>query len=544
VISSFTPTSGPVGTVVTLTGTGFMGVSLVKFNTSTATSFTVVSDTQITATVPSGATSGKISATSAAGAGLSLADFKVNLLSNASFELDANGDTRPDNWTSNSLFTRFNTVSAVDGSYVGRHLATANNGYTISQAVNNLVAGTRYNFTGSVNIPATSDTFTFTLNVQWRNASNSAISTTTIKQYTASTGGTWDQVVANMVAPAATTNALVRMAVSSLNATIYVDDFLFVVPSINPNGGPTGGGQTVAIPGTNLSGTTAVTFGGTAATIIGTTATEVTVTTPTHAAGVVDVVVTTPGGNTSLPGGYTYLASPGSPPVISSFTPSTGPLGTVVTLTGTGFTGVSLVKFNKTTADSFTINSDTQITVAVPSGATSGKISVTNIAGTGLSPSDFKVNLLLNPSFELDANGDTRPDNWTSNSLFTRSNAVSAVNGSFVGRHFAAGNNGYTISQTVNNLVAGTSYSFTGSVNIPATSDAFTFTLNVLWRNASNGSISTTTIKQYTASTGVDWDPAALANMVAPAGTTNALVRMVVTSLNATIYVDNFLFGP
>ena len=118
-----------------------------------------------------------------------------------------------------------------------------------------------------------------------------------------------------------------------------------------------------------------------------------------------------------------------------------------------------------------------------------------------------------------------------------------AVNGSFVGRHFATNNSNYNITQTVNNLSAGTSYSFSGAVNIPATSDAFTFGLDVQWRNASNTVISTSTIKQYTASTSGVWDPAQ-ANLVAPAGTTNAVVRMVVTSLNSTIYVDNFLFSP
>jgi hypothetical protein len=57
-ITSFSPTSGSVGTVVTITGTGFLGASAVKFNGTVATTFTVNSDTQITATVPTGATTG------------------------------------------------------------------------------------------------------------------------------------------------------------------------------------------------------------------------------------------------------------------------------------------------------------------------------------------------------------------------------------------------------------------------------------------------------------------------------------------------------
>lgn len=54
VVGGLSPTSGPStgGTSVTITGTGFTGVTSVKFGTTAATSFTVVSDTQITATTP------------------------------------------------------------------------------------------------------------------------------------------------------------------------------------------------------------------------------------------------------------------------------------------------------------------------------------------------------------------------------------------------------------------------------------------------------------------------------------------------------------
>lgn len=58
-ISSITPTSGPVGTVVTINGTGFTTASSVNFGALNAT-FTVVSSTVITATVPSGATTGNV----------------------------------------------------------------------------------------------------------------------------------------------------------------------------------------------------------------------------------------------------------------------------------------------------------------------------------------------------------------------------------------------------------------------------------------------------------------------------------------------------
>src|SRR5439155_6081352 len=75
---------------------------------------------------------------------------------------------------------------------------------------------------------------------------------------------------------------------------------------------------------------------------------------------------------------------------ISSFTPKTGQVGTSVVVTGSGFTGATDTAFNGTSA-TFTVNSDTKITTSVPTGATTGPISVTTPAGTATSASIFKV---------------------------------------------------------------------------------------------------------------------------------------------------------
>ncbi len=60
------PTAGKVGKHVIILGNGLTGTSSVKFNGKAAT-FTVVSDTEITATVPSGATTGTVSVVSPTG---------------------------------------------------------------------------------------------------------------------------------------------------------------------------------------------------------------------------------------------------------------------------------------------------------------------------------------------------------------------------------------------------------------------------------------------------------------------------------------------
>jgi hypothetical protein len=48
-----------------------------------------------------------------------------------------------------------------------------------------------------------------------------------------------------------------------------------------------------------------------------------------------------------------------------------------------------------------TVSSDTQIRATVPAGATKENIGVTNAVRTGNSASNFTVNLLANPGFEL-----------------------------------------------------------------------------------------------------------------------------------------------
>ena len=76
-ISGITPGSGAVGSQVTITGTGLLGASVVKFGGIKATTFTVNSGTSITATVPVGALTGKISVTTAGGGASSNAIFTI-----------------------------------------------------------------------------------------------------------------------------------------------------------------------------------------------------------------------------------------------------------------------------------------------------------------------------------------------------------------------------------------------------------------------------------------------------------------------------------
>jgi uncharacterized repeat protein (TIGR03803 family) len=76
-ITKFAPESGPVGTSVTITGTGLKQTTKVTFDGKSAT-FTVISDTEVKADVPTDATTGKIAVTTKGGSATSAASFTVN----------------------------------------------------------------------------------------------------------------------------------------------------------------------------------------------------------------------------------------------------------------------------------------------------------------------------------------------------------------------------------------------------------------------------------------------------------------------------------
>ena len=160
------------------------------------------------------------------------------------------------------------------------------------------------------------------------------------------------------------------------NAFVYVA--APTITSVSPAAGPTAGGTSVTVTGTNLSSATGVAFGGVAGTITANTATSITVTAPAGA-GVVDVAVTTAGGVATAVSGYAYAAAP----TISGVSPNTGPEtgGTTVTLTGTNLTNASAVTFGGNAA-TITANTATSITATVPAGAGSVGVAVTTAGGT------------------------------------------------------------------------------------------------------------------------------------------------------------------
>lgn len=238
-VGGFSPASGPVGGTVKVFGAALTGATAVAFNGTAATSFTIDSATQITATVPAGATTGPISVTTAAGTAASATDFTV--------------------------------------------------------------------------IPAPT------------------------------------------------------------------------VGGFAPASGPAG--TAVTVTGTSLTGATAVAFHGTPATSFTVDSdTQITATVPAGpTTGAISV--TTAAGTAASATDFTVIPAP----TVGGFAPASGPVGTVVTVTGAGFSGATAVAFDDTPATSFAVDSDTQITVTVPMGATTGRVSVATPNGSGSSATKFTV---------------------------------------------------------------------------------------------------------------------------------------------------------
>jgi len=109
-----------------------------------------------------------------------------------------------------------------------------------------------------------------------------------------------------------------------------------------------------------------------------------------------DALATTNRGNNwkTRIGSFSFPACTGgtiAQPAISSFTPTSGPVGTSVTISGSGLSGATGVAFNGTAASSFTVDSDSQLTATVPNGATDGPITVTTSGGNATSAASFDV---------------------------------------------------------------------------------------------------------------------------------------------------------
>ena len=323
-ISSISPTAGTVsgGTVVTIMGTGFAGATAVDFGATPATTFTVVGASTITALSPAG--TGAVGVTVTTPSGTSA--------------------TSPANVFTYYAAPTVTGISPTAGPLGGGTLVT--------------ITGT--GFTGATAVDFGTNPATNLMKL---------LSNTTITVDSPAGTGTVD---VSVTSPGGT------------SATSPADQFTYqaapTVTGVGPTFGPAGGGTLVTITGSGFTGATAVDFGTNPATdLTSVSATSITAESPAGT-GTVDVTVTTPGGisATSPADQFTYS------PTVSSISPAAGPLGggTLVTITGTGFTGASAVDFGTTPATTFTVGGASMITALSPAGTGAVGVTVTTPSGT------------------------------------------------------------------------------------------------------------------------------------------------------------------
>jgi hypothetical protein len=199
-----------------------------------------------------------------------------------------------------------------------------------------------------------------------------------------------DQIVATV--PVGATTGKITVTVGNLTATSPNDFEIFEaaeITSLSPLQGVAG--TVVIITGTNFSATAAqnvVKFGNnTTAEVIDATTTELVVAVPELAVtGTISVTVN--GATATSAESFTILA-----PTITSINPMIGGQGSTVSIKGTNFSTTEAfdkVKFNNVSATVTAATSD-ELTVTVPAGATTGKITVTVGNTTVTSVADFYI---------------------------------------------------------------------------------------------------------------------------------------------------------
>ncbi|WP_180336389.1 IPT/TIG domain-containing protein [Pontibacter ramchanderi] len=344
VITAFNPVEGVAGDEVTIEGYNFTNTTSVKFGALDAASFEIVSDELMTAVVPVGAETSLIEITNGVGPGTSQTEFKII--------------QKP----------TIATISPLRG------------------IVGDIITITGTNFYGENLV------VTFL-------GSEEADDETTVTIASANVNETYTQLTVAVPVGAVTGKLMVTNAAgdSEHSTDIYEIVTKPEIVSFNPIEGKVG--DIVTITGWLLNEVTSVEFNGTPATPIetGRTAKSMTVAVPMEATtGPLALLVDGVEVDNTEENLFTVIPAP----IITLVEKEgSGVAGTVVTITGSNFTGVTKVTFLGTAVASddaeatpFTVNAEgTQIITTVPYAAVTGKIQVTAPAGTGISPENFIV---------------------------------------------------------------------------------------------------------------------------------------------------------
>ncbi len=427
-VTAVSPAAGPIagGTVVTVTGTGFadsIATTGVTFAGNNATSYTINSDTSITATSPAHAAGvADVVVTNETGSSsTSSADhFSYEAVPSVTGISPAAGTTNGGDVvtiTGTGFVVGSTTVAFGAGAGTSVTCTSTTSCSATSPAGSAGVVDLTVTTAGGTSTISSADHFTYDATPSVTAVSPAAgpiaggtvvtVSGTGFADSIATTGVTFagnnatsytinsdTSITATSPAHAAGVADVVVTNETGSSSTSSADHFSYeAVPSvtgISPAAGTTNGGDVVTISGTGfVVGSTTVAFGASAGTSVTcASTTSCSATSPAGSAGVVDLTVTTAGGTSTISSAdhFTYDATPS----VTAVSPAAGPIagGTVVTITGSNFTGASVVDFGSNPATAYTVNSATQITATSPAGSASMvDITVTTPSGTSATSS-------------------------------------------------------------------------------------------------------------------------------------------------------------
>ncbi|MCC6743283.1 MAG: choice-of-anchor D domain-containing protein [Acidobacteria bacterium] len=318
VVLGFDPASAAPGEQIVISGRNFKDVTGVEFNGRQAARFRVLSEAEIRATVPAGATSGAVTVVTRSGRASGRALLKV---------------TAPPSAGAPTI----GSVNPTAGS-----------------------VGDRIDVTGTG--------FADVRKVQF----NGVDARFTVRSLTA----------IRAFVPQGATTGPIRVETGAGQArsreafTVRVPIPAPVIAGVTPSRGAPG--DVVRIDGSGFVDVQRVEVGGIAAAHQVISETRIRMTLPLNARTGPVVVIARSGRGTSS-GDFTVVPK-AVPPAIGRLNPDRGRIGDLVTIVGTGFVDVRRVEFNGVNAR-FSVLSDTRIRATVPFGATTGRVSVVTAGG-------------------------------------------------------------------------------------------------------------------------------------------------------------------
>jgi hypothetical protein len=279
------------------------------------------------------------------------------------------------------------------------------------------------------------------------------------------------------------------------------------VDSFAPVSGITG--SEVTITGTNLSGATSVTFGSMRASFTVASDGEIDATVPNGAvAG--RISVTTPAGMATSSQSFTPTLS------ITSFSPTSGPFGTLVDIKGIGFAPGATVQFNGTATTATFVGSG-EVKATVPSTATTGPITLTN-SGAPTGTVQSRASYTVTPHVAPTISSFTPTSGITGSKVTITGTYLSGASSVKFGSIAASAFTVYSATQigvTVPNGAAAGPISVTTAAGTTTSSQSFTPTLSITGFSPAGGPPGTIVVV-----TGIGFTPGSTVKVNGTAATT------------------------